>query len=444
MSEQPSFFEKLGTWIRNSITFKIVSIAILILLLLIPTGMINDLIRERQSRQESVVSEISSSWGNEQTLTGPVLTIPYITYYKTDDDEELKSLRNNAYFLPNTLNIDGDVNPELRYRGIFEAVVYSTLLNVSGEFIQPDFSDWNIDDKDILWNEATISVGIPDMRGINDNILLNWEETKSEFKPGVPSRDVIEKGISTRVNLLDSTDKYAFNFNINLNGSSSLNFTPLGAETIVSLKSSWKNPSFSGQFLPDEREINEDGFTAKWKVLQLNRDFPQQWRGSSYKTYSSVFGVDLMVGVDQYQKNMRTSKYAVLIIALTFLLFFFMEVINKKRIHPIQYLLVGFALCIFYALLLSISEQSSFGLAYIVSSVAVITLVLIYIQGVLKSKRLTLFMGGAMAMIYGFIFIILQLQDFALLVGSVGLFAVLAVIMYYTRHIDWYDINKVK
>jgi inner membrane protein len=151
-----------------------------------------------------------------------------------------------------------------------------------------------------------------------------------------------------------------------------------------------------------------------------------------------------MVGVDQYQKNMRTSKYAVLIIALTFLLFFFMEVINKKRIHPIQYLLVGFALCIFYALLLSISEQSSFGLAYIVSSVAVITLVLIYIQGVLKSKRLTLFMGGAMAMIYGFIFIILQLQDFALLVGSVGLFAVLAVIMYYTRHIDWYDINKEK
>ena len=273
MTEQPSFFEKLGTWIRNSITFKIVSIAILILLLLIPTGMINDLIWERQSRQESVINEISSSWGNEQTLTGPVLTIPYLTYYKTDDDEELKSLRNNAYFLPNTLNIDGEVNPELRYRGIFEAVVYSTILNVSGEFTQPHFSDWNVEDKDILWEEATISVGIPDMRGINDKIELEWEKTKSEFKPGVPTRDVIEKGISTRVNLRDSTDKYAFNFNINLNGSSSLNFTPLGAETVVNLKSSWKNPSFSGQFLPDEREINEDGFSATWKVLQLNRDF---------------------------------------------------------------------------------------------------------------------------------------------------------------------------
>lgn len=444
---EPSFFEKLNTWIRNSVTFKIFSIGILILLMLIPTSMVESTIREREYRQEDVVNEISQKWSNEQIVSGPIISVPYKFYFKDEDSEKIKTLKKYAHFLPEQLKINGDLTSELKKRGIYEAVLYETDLNLSGSFNPVLFDNWKINSDDILWDEAFIALGISDMRGINNQLSININDIEVKFNPGIPNKDVLSSGVSVPLNLTDSTYNVKRNFNIDLSlkGSKTLEFLPLGEETDVSLTSNWEHPKFDGNFLPDDwkyKEGEKKGFDANWKILQLNRNFPQQWLGSEFRPQNDAFGLDLKVGVNQYQKNMRSAKYAVLIISLTFILFFFVEVINRKRIHPIQYLLVGFALSIFYTLLLAISEHSSFGLAYIVSSIAVISLIVIYMQGMLKNKKITSGLGAVLSLIYAFVFVILQLQDYALLMGSIGLFTVLAIIMYYTRKIDWYNLKK--
>ena len=233
-----------------------------------------------------------------------------------------------------------------------------------------------------------------------------------------------------------------FNFNVKLKGSEYINFVPVGKVTDIELSSDWNNPSFDGPFLPDSREIDDDGFTAHWNVLHLNRNYPQAWIGAQHKVKDSAFGVNLLIPVDSYQKSERSIKYAILFIGLTFLVFFFIEIINKKRVHPIQYILVGLALCLFYTLLLSISEHTSFNIAYGISTLLTIGLISTYTKTVLKSNALTGLMGGILIILYLFIFIIIQLQDYALLMGSIGLFIILGLVMYFSRKIDWYQINN--
>lgn len=265
---------------------------------------------------------------------------------------------------------------------------------------------------------------------------------------------------------LDSAERQIpFAFNLDLNGSSSLGFLPMGKVTEVSINAPWTTPSFTGAFLPDTREVNEAGFSARWKVLHLNRNFPQAWKGNQYYFSLSelastedmlmppalrggseikpgqqnfAFGVNLLMPVDQYRKSMRSVKYAIMFISLTFLTFFFVEILNRKRIHPIQYLLVGLALCIFFALLLAISEHTAFNLAYILSALAVTALIGIYVSAVFKSRKLTAMLSLLLVLMYGFIFTLLQLEDYALLIGSIVLFIILAVVMYISRRIDWY------
>jgi inner membrane protein len=438
-----SFFERLNNWIRNSITIKLISIGILILIMLIPTSMIESLIRERQYTMESSISEVSSKWGYAQTITGPVLSVPYKSYQK-DQKGTVVEILNYAHFLPDKLDINAKLLPEMRYRGIYEVVVYNSKLNFSGSFSSIKLKDWNIPENLINWKDAFVSIGIPDMRGIENKVSLNWNEKKLPLNPGIDSKDLMESGISVKIPLSekDSSQIYNFSFVISLNGSEDLNFIPLGKETNVQLESSWTTPSFDGAFLPDQRDISAKGFKAKWNVLHLNRNYPQQWRNSEYNVTSSGFGVKLLVPVDEYQKTTRSAKYAVMIIALTFILFFFSEVLNKKRIHPIQYLLVGIALCIFYTLLLSLSEHINFNLAYIISSIAVIGLITVYSLSIFNNKRMSGLMCLILVILYAFVFTILQLEDYALLMGSIGLFIVLAVIMYLSRKINWYSVNS--
>ena len=229
---------------------------------------------------------------------------------------------------------------------------------------------------------------------------------------------------------------------MNLNGSGQISFLPLGKSTSVKLSSTWKSPSFNGPFLPDEREVNEQGFNATWKILNLNRSYPQQWAGKNEKVAASAFGVKLFHPIDEYQQTMRSVKYAVLFITLTLVAFFLTEVINRVRVHPIQYLLIGSAICLFYLLLLSISEHSSFGLAYLVSSAASTGLVTLYSRSVLKSMPVSMTICGLMSFLYGFLYITLRLEDYALLIGSTGMFAVLAMVMYLTRKVDWYGVSE--
>ncbi|MBK20996.1 MAG: cell envelope integrity protein CreD [Flavobacteriales bacterium] len=448
MQERPTFSEKASNWIKNSLTIRLITIGILILFLLIPVSMVKNLIKEREYRQQDAIEEVSSKWGEKQTVTGLVLTVPYNTYSKVFDTKTEKynliKSREYAHFLPDQLTINGEVLPELRYRGIYEVIVYNSKLNLTGSFSNPTFEEWKITDENILWEDAYISMGLSDLRGLQNKISLNWNGKQYDFNPGIESNDVIRNGISCRIPVYPKkTGAFDKNFSLelNFNGSSALNFIPLGKSTNVSIKSPWKNPSFDGAFLPDEREINEDGFTAKWDVLHLNRPYPQSFRGSTRGIQNSSFGVNLIVPIDEYQKSMRSAKYAVMFITLTFLLFFFVQILNGVRIHPIQYIIVGLALCVFYTLLVALSEHIPFKYSYLISSVSIISMITLYAQSISKNLKLTYVIGLILIMLYLFIYSIIQMQDYALLMGSFGLFLVLATIMYLSRKINWYSIN---
>lgn len=423
--------------LKNSLGIRLFIIAFLALVLLIPSFLIQNLISERENRRDSVANEISQKWGNEQAIIGPLISIPYKRYYNSNQQVE-QTIR-YAHFLPENLNIKGSIAPEVRYRGIYKAIVYNSRLSISGNFPSINLNDFNVSSDDFLLEDAFVSVGISDMTGIKEFIKINWNNKEYVANPGIESSDVLGSGISISPTL-DAENEQHFNFELNLNGSSALLFSPVGKQTNVQLSSDWPNPSFTGNFLPVEREVNSSGFTSKWKVLHLNRNFSQQWLGPNQEVSNSTFGVDLLLSVDEYQKAMRTAKYAIMFISLTFLTFFMIELLGKKIIHPLQYLLVGFALLVFYTLLLSISEYVVFQLAYLIASAAIILLITIYSYSILSDKLKTGIIFGVMIILYGYLYILLQLQDYALLLGSIGLFVVLAIVMYLTRKINWFEI----
>ncbi len=448
-TNKPSFFEKANNWLKGSITIKIITIGILILLLLIPVSMVQDLIREREYRQQSAIREVSSKWGEEQTVKGPILTVPYKTSEKVYVGEEQSKYKvvetiEYAHFLPENLNINGDISPEVRYRGIYEVIVYNSKIKIKGDFIAPDFEELEIKEENIIWNGAFISLGLSDLRSIQKNISIKWNKQEYNFNPGLATNDVIDNGISVQIPIEEGDSiksRNDFSLDINFNGSTSLNFVPLGKLTNVKINSTWKSPSFIGAFLPDNRVINKDGFIADWEVLHLNRSYPQSFKGSISNVDRTSFGVNLIVPVDEYQKSTRSAKYAVMFITLTFLIFFFIQILNKVRIHPIQYIIVGLALCVFYTLLIAMSEYIAFSISYLISSVSIIGLITFYAKNIFNDKKLTLIIGLILSFLYLFIYSIIQMEDYALLMGSIGLFVVLAIIMYLSRKIDWYEIR---
>ncbi len=468
--EKPSNFERLNQWVRRSVTLKLATIGFLVLLLLIPVSLLSNLITEREATRNEAISEVSNKWGNQQTVGGPVISIPFQVHEK-DEKGRPVILTQYAHFLPENLKITGRLTPQKRYRGIYVVVLYNAQITLAGQFKLPDSEALNIAREDFLMDDAVLTIGISDMKGIKENIVTQWNDTALAFNPGIATSDIFPSGISVPVKL--DSKLFSFNCNISLNGSSDLNFLPLGKETLVSLQSSWDNPSFTGAFLPDQRKIGTGGFSSNWKVLQLNRNYPQQgtgnfigfsnasytpngmaatqtareYDGATQAAYAppdnaATFGVRLLLPIDEYQKTMRSAKYGIMFIIITFLAFFFVEVLNRKRIHPIQYLLVGFAICLFYVLLLSISEHLSFNYAYLIGCVVILSLVTFYAKAIFKSNFLTGLIAGILAILYGFFYSLLQLQDYALLLGSVGLLLILAVIMYLTRNIDWYSIQR--
>ncbi|MBL6446232.1 cell envelope integrity protein CreD [Fulvivirga sp. 29W222] len=430
---------KISSGIKNSIMVKLIAVAVIALLLLIPASSIESLIYERQLNRDIAIQEVSNKWGGAQILAGPILNIPYREYHKNKDGE-LRYTVHYAHFLPKSLNIDGKVDPERRKRGIYEIVLYNTKLQFSGTFEKPDFSIWSIDSENVHWGEAYISIGIPDMSGIQKDLTLKWNGKSHVVESGLPEKEVISSGLISRVSFGEGKVNN-FEFSVDLNGSGQLSFVPLGKRTLVNLVSPWPDPSFNGEFLPDKREVTIDGFKAEWEVLDLNRNYPQQWLGNTQNIQNAAFGVGLILPVDEYQKNMRSVKYAILVIALSFIIFFLIEILNRKRFHPFQYVMVGLVIVLFYSLLISFTEHMGFNLAYMISSILVIGLIAIYVAAVFKSRKLTILVTILLTVIYFFIFVILQLQDFALLVGSLGLFAALASLMYLSRHINWYELN---
>jgi inner membrane protein len=425
--------------LKHSIGVRLVIIVLLTFVLLIPSFMILLLISERQQRRDTVAGEISRNWGAKQTLIGPVLNIPF-KYRTYKDPNNVVEATLYAHFLPERLDVNGVVNPEVRNRSIYEIVVYDCDLQLSAVFNSPQFEAWNVKAEDILWEDASISLGISDMKGVRDPIRFQWNDEAIEANPGVPSDDLFSSGVSIPVKIAADKAAYTFQTKLRLNGSFELLFSPIGKETTLHLSSAWQNPSFTGDYLPTDRKVNKNGFEADWRVLQVSRDFPQEWVGAKYEVDKSLFGVSLLLSVDQYQKTTRTVKYAIMFIALTFMTFFVLEIRGGRPIHPIQYLLIGLALLVFYTLLLSLSEYIAFGYAYFIASAGIVALISFYSMSVFADKLRAVIVAVVMIILYGYLFIILQLQDYALLMGSLILFVALALMMYTTRRVDWFSV----
>ncbi len=441
--------KSFGQWIKTSITVRMLMVGILIFTLLIPLSFIKDLIRERAFRQKAVVKEINQKWGNEVLLYGPVLKIPYQIHTlqknwnektKSYIEEDLITTR-NAYFFPNTLDIDTNVESETLGRSIYESVVYTASMKIKGSFTPPDFGTHDIVDRDILWNKATILLNSTNLKGIRSNLELEIGDQPYALQSRYTKNSYTNK-LETKFlkeNSLPKEKEMMFSMELVINGSEQLRFIPVGKETVISMTSNWPSPSFNGNYLPDTKtkEISETGFKANWKVLQINREFEQEFFGGLPEIEGSAFGVKLLIPVDEYQKSERASKYGYLVIALTFLVFFLIQTISKIHIHPFQYLMIGLALTMFYTLLISISEHSSFFKAYIIAGIAVISLITIYAKAILKSIKFMGLITLSLTALYTFIFVIIQLENYALLVGSIGLFVILGTIMIISRRIDW-------
>lgn len=427
----PSFFQRFGTSLKGIVIF------FLMLVLLIPTSMVESLIYEREGRQNEAINEVSSKWGLRQTISGPILVLPYEQTLRSVDNKAAYKETKYAYFLPDELRINGQVNPEKRHRGIFDVVLYGSHLTLEGAFSQPVVQKLIPGDATVLWDKATLVLGIPDLRGLEDQVSLQWDNQPFVFDPGIPVSGLAESGIHVPVSL-SASDKHHFKIELALKGSGTLLFTPLGKVTEVKITSPWADPSFTGAFLPDDKKVSAAGFEANWKVLNLNRNYPQQWTSEQNIGFGdSAFGVDFLLPVDNYQKSTRSVKYAILFIGLTFLTIFFIEMGQSRRVHPFQYALIGLALVIFYTLLVSISEHVPFNSAYLISAAMTIGLTGLYARSLFQSTRMSLFVSGTLTVLYGFLFVVLQQQDYALLIGSLGLFAILAVVMYVSRRIQW-------
>lgn len=424
-------------WQKSRLVVKAGFIGILTLLLLIPMAFISNLVSDRQQRHDQAYREISGKWAASQTIMGPVLMVPYHAHYTGNDRRPVTETR-EAYFLPDSLDVTGKVSPEKRYRGIYEATLYRSDLLLAGRFRFLDGDGLKIAPDDWIPGSATLLLGLDDLRGVENRLTADWNGTEEAFEPGLPPNTVAQAGLSAPVTLdtgalEDGT--FPFSIHLELKGSGQLSFVPAGKSTRVHLESPWRAPSFTGGFLPDARQIGPGGFSADWKVFHLNRNFPQQWTDGKYDLKASAFGVSLMEPVDFYQKTMRCIKYAILIIALTFTVFFLVETGTRNAVHPFQYLLIGLALCVFYTLLISISEYLYFAWAYGIASLATTGLITLYATWLFRDRKMPLVTGCSLALLYGYIFVLIQLEDFALLAGSVGLFIVLAVLMYFSRRI---------
>ncbi len=435
----------ISFWQKNKLMFKSFFIGFLILVLLIPTFSIMFLVTDREGRRNEVVREVSSKWASSQTVTGPFVAVPYFVEEK-DDKGAVSQRKEYVYILPDELAINGKITPQLKHRSIFKVPVYNSDLHLSGIFSPLKVDKLPVPPAALHFENALVCMGISDFKGIGENLRLKWNDSLQNFETGLPAIEWLENGVNCPVkitveDMVNGTNK--FNVDFSLKGSEQLYVTPLGSTTAAHFESDWCNPAFDGKYLPDTTNVNEKGFVADWKVLHFNRTYPQYL--SSAKKYSvqeSSFGINLLQPVDAYGQTMRSVKYAVLIIALTFFLYFFLEIYYRRSVHPLQYILIGFALVIFYTLLLSFSEYLQFGLSYLIAATATVALISLYTKSIFKKWSVVLLFAMILSVLYLFIYVLIQLQDNALLFGSIGLFVLLSVIMYFSRSISWNSEEK--
>ncbi|MBY0358305.1 MAG: cell envelope integrity protein CreD [Candidatus Obscuribacterales bacterium] len=447
--------------ISKNITIKAGFIALIVALLQIPLLMIKGVIDERQTFNVSYPQQYRGSGCGSQTIIGPVLTIPYrfqiteektVPADKTEKDEKTKEKTVTVtktdigylHFFPETLNVNGKLDPQIRDEGRFKSIVYAATLDFKGSFNTNDLQQKKISEKDLVWEDATLALGVSDLRGIRKETTLNWANQKLRFVPGTNGLKLFDAGQSVALKNIDKTGTYPFEFTLNFNGSRDLNIFPAGKENKITLSSTWKDPTFTGGFLPHQKTITQNGFNSEWEVSYFTRNLPQIWTDSDPKIKNSLaqymVGVTLTTPVEFYRTAIRALKYGSLFIVMTFLTFFIFEMVARIRIHEVQYLLVGLAISLFFLLLIAASEWIPFVWAYVLASIATVVQITWYTQAFSKgiSKNLWKVLATTLTALYVYLYILLQLEDFSLLVGAIGLFIAMTIVLYSTRNINWY------
>lgn len=412
---------------------KLMLIGLLSIILLIPQQLILHMVSERNATSREAEEEVEQMWSASQRVIGPVVRIPGKKNFK------------QVYLLPEELRVKGDVRTENRHRGNFDVTVYTADLTLDGSLQMPNLSEYVDSVYDL--SKAEVLLSLSDFRGLSENVVLRLNG--KDYPMRSDKDEELGSVLCCRIPVTELQDSASASYSVRLplKGSESLMFLPVGNSTSVQLTSNCATPSFQGNFLPDERTVADSGFSATWKVLALNRDFGQsvtRWCeygnevSHSVSMHDNEFGVMMKVPVLQYQQTTRTVKYAYLFIFLTFATVFFVEYRRQTPIHPVQYLLIGTALLVFYTLLLSFCEHIPFFWSYVIAMLMTVTLITGYLAGILKIRKTALMVGALLLALYIFLYVLLQMETYALLFGSLGIFVILAVLMYASQKVKWY------
>jgi inner membrane protein len=464
MNEIPSQPSKLQ--IKAASLWKLFLIGGMILVLMIPVIWINTLIDERYNRRDSVTAGISSKWGTSQTIGGPFISVPYpFTVKETDEkgNERLVSRTRYLHLTPESLIINAKTHSSVQHRGIFKVPVYKAEVDFNCVLPATFETRSPIESLNLDWQNALVTfdlsdqIGLKELNGTFNGVPLKFIKSYNVMtvthnaNPAKPNR-FSSSFSAEQVQTSDDSFKFQaalpagvnpagakIKLTLALTGTKELSFLTSALKETVTLRGDWLSPSFTGDLLPDTRKVDKQGFTATWQTNYLNSGNRPSWTSDEPNLRLSTLGVNFLIMVDSYQQTTRALKYSILFLLLTFMTFFFTETTSRQRIHPIQYLMVGSSLIIFYLLLLSISEHLSFGWSYLIAASAVVLQISLYCSTMLRSKAFALRVGGILAAVYAFLFILLRLEDSALLVGSIALFVLLGIAMYVIRNVNWYN-----
>jgi inner membrane protein len=445
------FLEGVGRVLRSP-AFKFVLILVLIVLLLVPLLLVYGLIWERESRAQGVRREVGQLWGPEQRILGPFLVVPYTVRIETVQGEKrIEQIQERrAVFTPEALEVSGRADAKTLRRSIFEVPVYAARLKLSGRFAAPRMADVAAEVVAVRWRDVAFVLGLSGVAGLKEAAVLEIAgAAATPFAPSVGFPSTHLSGIHAKLAgagsaVLPDPDQppqpFAFTVDLTFNGSLGLSVAPVARETRVSLRSDWTHPSFSGAFLPDDRQVAASGFTAAWKIPHLARSVPEAWSLAETgleRLQPYAFGVAMIDPVDFYSLVNRAAKYGIMFVALAFMAVFCLELASARRVHPVQYLFTGISLVFFYVLLLSLAEHLGFTHAYLAASAATGAMLALYVGAAMSSAIRGLVMLVVFAAIYGMLYLILQLEDYALLAGAMVGFVALAIVMFVTLRVDW-------
>lgn len=433
----------------HPLTGRFLAIGAIALLMLIPLGLVEEMVGERNGLYQGVLSEIAASWGQPQTLTGPLLVVPFIErqeHQETVNDAQgkpqtvtkVEEVRQHALLLPETLGLQVSIDDQFRYRGIYQALVYTAGIQVEARFPRLDLSGLSDQLVRVEWARAYLAYGLSDTSAIRAVEPLKWQGQDHAMAPGSRLTGLLKQGFHVPLpDLVPDVPEPAMTLKLTLGGSGSLHFAPLGQTSQARIQSRWPHPSFQGGVLPAQQEISEQGFTATWSIPHLARNYPQAWvlEREPQNLAELTGGVSLFEPVFLYSRVTRAVKYGLLFVGLTFLTFVTFELTVAARLHYVQYALVGLALAMFFLTLLSLAEHIPFLMAYGAASAVVVIMITLYTGAALGRWGQAGIVGLLLVSLYSVLYALLQMEDYALLVGTALLLVALMVLMYVTRHI---------